>query len=334
MFNLVFHSVGQPVFNPHVKDDLSDQIEKRQQIVLNFIKELAQLAGLNSSKLAELTARPLSDLLGVTPAAGGSTVYFPSLLLLNLEELGLEFKVTSLEELDKKLEQDPQWLQNLADRLAIVCKKDPVVVTLHHRESIRLMVRYLFKEGQISENAMDGLKFVVLHEIGHIKHEHSLHRIPQDEKKWMLIGGTIAAALASIVCLAVSATLFGLLITVPIILTAFGIGAFAAKKIKEIQHNRMQEREADLFAMQALKDKKAREKVIEGGRYLFETIRTHRIELLKNSRLPWKERLLFNLAIDPEGNNRFSSFTHPSDTERRENIKKEAEKNKGVEGQV
>lgn len=286
----------------------------RAEVVKNFIKQLGLSAGMKEEDLKKIDLRCYDDIFNKTPAAGENILWLPALLFVNFEDIGFgnKFAVKDLKELDEKVAKDPNWLQSLADNLAYIFGRKKVTVTREHRETIRLTVRFLKEHQGQPEKVVSALRFVFLHELGHLKHEHSSCHEPKNQLRWTLIGGLAAALVTYLICFALSATLFGLIIAVPI---AFVVTAVAVKIIREVEHSRIHEREADLFAMSALKGEEGK-KVREGGLYLFNILRKHQFELTQNSALPWYERFLFNIAFSKDGNNRFLYFTHPSEEDR------------------
>lgn len=314
MFNLLpDSSYNFPASN--FDDDNKKEINERMRFVLNYIKELAISAGLSEEKIEDLKVGFNFDLFEMIGATSGKTIWIPSFLIINFKDLGEDFTVSSLDEFDKKINEDPNWLQNLADRLATILGRTKVNVNLASRESVRLMVRFLFEHQDQPEKLIEAIRFVLLHELGHLHYEHAINptaSYPKNQKSWMVLNGLAGVAITFAICFFLSATLYGMLIAIP---TCFIVAALTTKIVRNVIDSRANERQADSFAMYALKGSEGR-KIREGGVYLFDTIRKHQMSLRKNSNLPLKERVLFKLAFNKTGDNRFLFFTHPSESDR------------------
>lgn len=314
MFNLLPESSHNfPVFNFNSYN--KEEIINRMEFILDYIKKIAILAGLSEEKIEDLKVGFNVGLFDMTPRTSGKTVWIPSFFIINFKDLGEDFIVSSLDELNKKINEDSKWLQNLADRLAAILGRKKISINFENRESVRLMVRFLFEHQGHPEKLIEAVHFVLLHELGHLHYEHVIDpsaSSPKNQKSWMLLNGLTSAAITFAICFFLSATLYGMLIAIP---TCFIVAALATKIVRKVIDSRAKERQADSFAMNALKGSEGR-KIREGGVYLFDTVRKHQISLRENSNLPLKERILFKLAFNKTGDNRFLFFTHPSDSDR------------------
>jgi hypothetical protein len=293
-----------------------DELDRRKEMMKGLIEQLRVAANLKDVEDYKLTY--FNNVFDMTPAASSAThmIFLPALLFLSPNDFSAEFQgITNLEELNQRLNTDPQFLQNLSNRITQLLYRSNLTVNYEHRESLRLMVRYWTKNPEL---AMQGFRFVLLHELGHLHHKHSSD-VPH-QRLWMAVGGSAAALLTSLASFTFEMSNISSLLMAPMALAAALVAAKIIQKGRQISHSRAQEREADFVAISAISGEEGK-KIREGGIYLFETLREHQIELRRNSRIPLKERFLFNLFFSPEGNNRFLYFTHPSEVERIQNIK-------------
>ncbi len=284
-----------------------DEYDKRRETIERFATDLKTQAQLD--KIKDVTICRIQDLFELTPRAVTSSriIYTPPLLYLIPSDFGSELKgITSLQEFDQKASDDPLFLQRLSDRLHQIFRQSPTSITQEQREYLRLMIRYITEDSKL---AKQGMRFVMLHELGHLYHQHSTYK-----QRWINITGVAFGALGMMTGLTYRASYTDMIF----LLILAVVATKAMERIAKILHSRNSETEADLVAISKLKKGK---KVREGGIYLFNILRKHQISLRQSPHLPFKERVLFKLAFTPKGNNRFLYFTHPSETERIQNIK-------------
>lgn len=317
-FNKLTNTNGPPTVGS--SNECFDRTERRKLLV-HFVKELANQAKMDSGIVSSLYISPSANLFNMTPSAGGQQLYFPALFLINIDsDFGpnSEFNIQNLTQLDEKL-KDPLWLQRFSNKLCDLFDRDHVSVGMEERESLRLFVRYL--EGTDKE-IVNGFRFAMLHELGHIRHEHQQKTIQskQQDRKWRAIGGLASAIITFIVAFFLGASILGLVIAVPLSLVAGVLATKSFQKLRDASQSHKHEKEADLHAAETLSGKDG-EEIREGGIYLFNTIKKHQIELRNKESLPKKERRLFKMLFSPQGHGRFLYLTHPNESNRIKKLK-------------
>jgi Peptidase family M48 len=291
-------------------------LNERAQVVKQVVNHLYK--SVVPENQTEIAVSPCPSLHFGSFATLGKEIQFSALLFLASEEIPERFRFNGPDDSrlnDQQLVKDYfNWICEKLEIPAPIRSWDGESAEKHYHENhynaelIRSNLQFL----QDPENAKKAIKFILLHELGHVHHNDIMI-----EQIVLILINTVSVSWPICVAIALS---WSFAFSIPFVLTAALVSNWGFKIINQFSLYRDHERRADAFA--ANSDFNA----IDGGIYLFKTVlnqnkekrEKRRVELETGNLSPILKSLflcLNELPFSPEGNHK-QDFKHPALTSR------------------